>query len=157
MTNAPAATTAIIAARLNDELTALRAFVVLLESEQQFLLNNDTDRLLSIAETKSQAASQLAEMAAARRKVMLANNSDSMEAWLAKHAPASLPAWQNIRQLANKAQQINTINGELIQSGLRHNQQAISALQSASQNAAGLYGPDGQPNLASSGRILGSV
>ncbi len=146
-----------LAARLNDELTALREFVVLLESEQQFLLNKDTDRLLSIAETKSQTASKLAEMAAARRKNLLANSSGSMEDWLSRHAPASLPAWQNIRQLAARAQQINLINGELIQSGLRHNQQALSALQSASQNAAGLYGPDGQPNLASSGRILGSV
>jgi flagella synthesis protein FlgN len=146
-----------LAVRLNDELNALRAFVVLLESEQQSLLNNETDRLLSIAETKSQTAGKLAEMATARRKNLLADSSDSMEEWLSRHAPASLPTWQNIRQLATQAQHINNINGELIQSGLRHNQQALSALQSASQNAAGLYGPDGQPNLASSGRILGSV
>lgn len=146
-----------LAARLNDELSALRAFVVLLESEQQCLLNKDADRLLSIAETKSQAASKLAEMATARRKNLLADSGDSMEEWLSRHVPASLPTWQNIRQLAATAQQINLINGELIKSGLRHNQQALSALQSASQNAAGLYGPDGQPNLTSSGRILGSV
>ncbi len=155
MTNTSAVNTANFAAQLNDELTALRAFVALLESEQQFLLNNDTERLLNIAETKAQAASQLAAIIAARRKTLPAN--DSMEAWLPIHASGSLQVWKNIRQLAAKAQQVNTTNGELIQSGLRRNQQALTALHGASQNAAGLYGPDGQPNLASSGRILGSV
>lgn len=144
-----------LAAQLDDELTALRAFVVLLESEQKFLANNDTERLLNIAETKSQAATQLATMATTRRKNLPAD--DSMENWLTRNAPASLPTWQKIRQLAAKAQQINAINGELIQSGLRRNQQALTALNNASQHAAGLYGPDGQPNLAGSGRILGSV
>lgn len=157
MTKHPAASATNVAAQLNDELTSLRAFVVLLESEQKSLLDNDTDRLLNIAETKAQAATQLATMAATRRKALLSGGTDTMEAWLAKHAPVSLPAWQNIRQLAAKAQQINTINGELVQSGLRRNQQALTALQGASQHAAGLYGPDGQPNLGGSGRILGSV
>lgn len=157
MTNIPVPAAAKVAAQLSNELAALRAFVALLENEQQSLLNNDTERLLNIAEAKSQAANQLAEMATARRKALLTNSADSMETWLPKHAPASLPEWNNIRQLAASAQQINTTNGELIQSGLRHNQQALSALQSASKNAAGLYGPDGQPNLGSSGRILGSV
>ena len=157
MTNSPAARATNIHAQLNDELTSLRAFVVLLESEQQALLGNDTERLLNIAESKAQAASQLAAMAEARRKAFLAGSSDTMEAWLPKHAPASLPLWQSIRQMAAQAQQINTTNGELIQSGLRRNQQALSALNSASQNAAGLYGPDGQPSLGSSGRIIGSV
>ena len=157
MTNSPAARATNIHAQLNDELTSLRVFVVLLESEQKALLGNDTERLLSIAESKAQAATQLAAMAEARRKAFLAGSSDTMEAWLPKHAPASLPLWQSIRQMAAQAQQINSTNGELIQSGLRRNQQALSALNSASQNAAGLYGPDGQPSLGSSGRIIGSV
>lgn len=146
-----------IVALLNDELTSLRAFVVLLESERKALLNNDTERLLAIADSKAQAASQLAEMAAIRRKSLFSSSTDTMESWLPKHAPASVPHWQNIRQLAAKAQQINNINGELIQSGLRRNQQALTALQGASQHAAGLYGPDGQPNLGGSGRTLGKV
>lgn len=157
MTTLPAGKATEVATQLNDELASMRAFVVLLESEQKFLLNNDTDRLLNIAETKSQAATQLAAMAATRRKSLLTDSTDTMESWLPKYAPASLATWQSIRQLAAKAQQINVINGELIQSGLRRNQQALTALQNASQHAASLYGPDGQPNLGGSGRILGSV
>lgn len=157
MTHSPPSRAANIHAQLNDELTSLRVFVVLLESEQKALLGNDTERLLNIAESKAQAATQLAGMAEARRKAWLADSGDTMEAWLPKHAPTSLPLWQTIRQLAAQAQQINTTNGKLIQSGLRRNQQALTALQGASQHAAGLYGPDGQPNLGGSGRILGSV
>lgn len=157
MTHSPAARATSINAQLNDELTSLRAFVVLLESEQKALLGNDTERLLNIAESKAQAATQLAAMAEARHKAWLAGGTDTMEAWLPKNAPASMPLWQTIRQLAAQAQQINTTNGKLIQSGLRRNQQALTALQDAGQHAAGLYGPDGQPNLGSSGRILGSV
>lgn len=157
MTTPSASRAADVATQLNDELTALRAFIVLLESEQTSLLKNDTDRLLHIAEAKAQAATQLAGMATARRKTWLSGSTDTMESWLPKHAPASMPVWQSIRQLAAKAQQINSTNGELIQSGVRRNQQALTALQGASQHAAGLYGPDGQPNLGSSGRILGRV
>ena len=58
--------------------------------------------------------------------------------------------------LAAHASQLNRFNGELIQVRLRYNQQALHALIGASQQAAGLYGPNGQPSLVGSGRALGS-
>jgi flagella synthesis protein FlgN len=61
-----------------------------------------------------------------------------------------------LRALANQAQQLNTTNGELIQSRMRYNQQALGVLFSSSKNASNLYGPDGQANMGSSGRHLGS-
>jgi flagellar biosynthesis/type III secretory pathway chaperone len=47
-------------------------------------------------------------------------------------------------------------HGELINSKMRNNQQALNVLFNSAKNAAGLYGPDGQANLNSSGRHLGS-
>lgn len=142
--------------QLNKELAELRKFVVLLNSEQQALLNNDTDGLLTLSEAKAQAAGQLMEMSNARRKTLLASSGDSMETWIARHAPGSLAVWSEIRKLAAQAQNLNSTNGELINSRMRHNQQALSALQSSSKSAAGLYGPDGQANISSTGRHLGS-
>jgi flagella synthesis protein FlgN len=142
--------------KLDKELDALRQFIVLLTSEQQSLLNNDTENLMTLSESKMQAANQLSEMGDSRRKALLANSAESMETWLARHAPDSLAVWSEIRKLAAQAQHLNSTNGELINSRLQHNQQALNVLHSASKTTASLYGPDGQANLNSSGRHLGS-
>lgn len=146
-----------IAAHLDEELKALRDFIAILEKEQQLLLSNDADQLLVLSEEKSQAANRITQLTQRRHQTWLSQASDRMESLLPKQAPASQPVWENIRKLAAQAQELNRINGELIQSGLRRNQQAVAALQNASQHAAGLYGPDGQPSLGGSGRVLGSV
>jgi flagella synthesis protein FlgN len=148
--------TASLNLHLDNELAALRAFVALLEKEQQLLLSNDIDQLLTLSETKAQAASHITELTRQRHQTWQPNPGDKMDSVLARH-PALQQTWQSIRQLAGRAQELNAINGELIQSGLRRNQQALTALQGASQHAAGLYGPDGQPSLGGAGRILGSV
>lgn len=142
--------------KLNKELAELRKFVALLTSEQQSLLNNDTDSLLALSESKTQAANLLMEMSNSRRKALLTNSKDTMEMWISRHAPNSLAVWNEIRQLAAQAQNLNTTNGELIQSRMRHNQQALGVLYNSSKSAAGLYGPDGQANISNSGRHLGS-
>lgn len=143
--------------QLGRELAALREFVALLCKEQQALLNNDTDSLLNLSENKTKAANQLMEMGNKRRTALLGSSKDSMETWLAKHAPAMQVQWGEIRKLAAQAQQLNVTNGELINSKMRNNQQALNVLYNSSKSAAGLYGPDGQANINSSGRHLGSV
>jgi flagellar biosynthesis protein FlgN len=141
---------------LNKELAELRKFVALLTSEQQSLLNNDTESLLTLSDTKTQAANHLMELSNSRRKTLLKNGIENMEAWITKHAPGSQPLWSEIRKLAVQAQNLNSTNGELIQSKMRHNQQALGALYNSAKSAAGIYGPDGQANLGNSGRHLGS-
>lgn len=141
---------------LNNELAEMQKFVALLTSEQQSLLNNDTDSLLALSDAKTRAVSQLTEMGSSRRKALLTNSTDTMEKWAAQHAPNSLAVWSNIRKLAAQAQQLNSTNGELIHSRMRSNQQALNVLYTASKNAAGLYGADGQANISSTGRHLGS-
>ncbi len=143
-------------AQLNIELAEFRKFIVLLTSEQKLLLDNDTEGLLTLSVAKTEAANQLMEIGSARRNTLLTQGTDSMETWIAKHAPSSRELWGEIRNLAAQAQNLNSTNGELIQSSMRHNQQALGVLYNSSKSAAGLYGPDGQANIKNSGRHLGS-
>ena len=144
--------------QLKNEGDALRAFITLLEDEQQALLTQDSEQLLTLAELKTQAANKLSELSNIRRKQL---NLDSQEfnttAWIQQHTPSCSNAWNEIVELATRAHHLNQVNGEVIQLRLRNNQKSLSVLLSAAQNAAGIYGRDGQPNLAVSGRTLGNV
>ncbi|MBI5660359.1 MAG: flagellar protein FlgN [Nitrosomonadales bacterium] len=150
-----------LSSRLYAERDALGSFIALLETEQEALLGGDTERLLALSESKVRATGELVKLAEARRNDLhacgAAMGADGAAAWLQAHAANLLPAWRSIKQLAGEARHLNRTNGALIQSRLRHNQQALVVLQNAARNANGLYGPDGQPHMATTGRILGSV
>jgi flagella synthesis protein FlgN len=150
------ASTTDILSKLNDECIKFRAFVVLLEDEQKALLGPHPEDLFPLAEAKTRLAENLSAIARERQQLLQDQTRDMAE-WLNRHAPKGITLWQEIRQLAVHAQQLNQTNGELIQIKLRFNQQALNVLYSATQSAAGLYGPNGQTSLPSSGRILGSV
>ncbi len=147
--------------RLNAERDALKAFVTLLEAEQQDLIEGHTEQLLALSESKTQAVHELSKLASARKNDLLAHGAEikagGIAAWLQTYAAGSLPVWQELQQLAEQVQYLNRTNGTLIQTKLRHNQQALTVLHNAANSAHGLYGADGQPHLPSSGRILGSV
>lgn len=149
-------------ARLDTERNALHAFVSLLETEQQTLLDGQPEQLLTLADSKIQAALELNKLAELRGHDLTALGAatggagNSLETWLQANAAGSLPTWHDIRQLAARAQQLNHTNGELIRIKLRHNQQALTALHTAANSTSNLYGPDGQPQLPASGRTLGS-
>lgn len=156
--SAPAADTI---PRLHTERDALKEFVALLETEQQALLGGHTEQLPALANSKIQATHELSKLANARMDALLAHGAKTgaggVAAWLQAHAPDSLPVWLDIQRLAEQAQHLNRTNGILIQSKQRQNQQALAVLQNAAQSVSGLYGPDGQPHLPTSGRTLGSV
>jgi flagellar biosynthesis protein FlgN len=157
LTDKPANKTAAeILSNLNDECTALLAFVVLLEDEQRVLLGQHTEELLPLAEAKIQLTNKIAALSAARQRSLPEGTRDMLE-WLKRNAPQGIPKWRETRQLATRVQSLNQTNGELIQIKLRYNQQALGVLYGAAQSTAGLYGADGQPNLPSGSRNLGSV
>lgn len=81
-----------------------------------------------------------------------------MESWIERHAgPGNAKRdWQTLLSLAEKASALNRTNGKLIATRLAHNQQALSTLLAAANQAA-LYGPDGQARPVGGGRSLGSV
>lgn len=157
----PAAMTAEFISQMQVERTALHAFIRLLETEQQALLNEQTDQIQTLAVNKTQMVQELTNLVNARRSGMLMRGikiePGSMEAWLQAHTASNLPAWHEIQQLATHAQLMNRTNGELIQVKMRYNQQTLTMLHNATHSANGLYGPDGQPSSPVSGRILNSV
>jgi flagellar biosynthesis protein FlgN len=142
---------------LKNERDFLRSFIALLEKEQQALLVQDSEQLLTLADAKNQAVNKLAELSNIRRRQM---NLDAAKldtsAWIQKNAPSCRAVWDEIRELAARAHHLNQTNGEVIQLKLRSNQQALTVLLGASQSAAGLYGRDGQPSLPITGRTLGN-
>jgi len=146
---------------LAAERAALRDFVDLLTREQVLLVENRTDQLLELAEQKAAGAVSINALADTRRGLLRKSIPElSVEAihnWLKEHSPEGLTIWQEIRTLAERAQQLNQTSGELIQMKLRHNQQSLAALSNAVNKTSSLYGPDGQPSFApGSGRSLGS-
>ena len=144
--------------QLKNEIVALQSFVTLLEKEQQALVSQDSEQLLTLAESKTQAANELSILTNIRRQQLNLSKSESDTAtWIKQHAPACNKAWNDIVELATRAHHLNQVNGEVIQLRLRSNQKALSVLLGAAQNAAGIYGRDGQPSLAVSGRTLGNV
>lgn len=159
-----------LVASLSAEHSALQSFLSLLESEQSLLTDNLTQEVLELSSRKISDAIHLDQLAEDRRRLMLtliaasANDSAStpltqeeMSAWMGKNCGVALPIWKKIRVLAERAQQLNLVNGELIRMKMRHNQQALAALTRAADKA-NLYGPDGQHNFSSNGgRSLGSV
>lgn len=129
---------------LEQERDTLRAFVALLEREQDALMNADAEALLPLAEEKVRLSDALAASGAARRNAAVAHGANDA-------------IRQELRQLAARARELNQTNGELIQIKLRYNQQALNVLLGAAQQTGALYGADGQTSVSGSGRTLGSV
>lgn len=146
---------------LSAERGALAGFVTLLEQEQSLLMEGaQTEQLLTLSEQKSNDATSLNHMADARHALLQREiprpDAEAIQNWLGAHCADGLPVWHDIVALAQRAKQLNQVNGELIQMKLRHNQQALTVLSNA-VNKAGVYGRNGKPDFSpGSGRSLGS-
>lgn len=145
---------------LNAERTALQNFVALLEREQGMLLENLTDQLFELSGQKSADALELNRLTEACSSLLLKNlpalSPESIRSWLAAEYPQGLTVWEEIMALAERAQRLNQITGNLIQMKLQRNQQLQAALNKAA-NKANLYGRNGRTNFSpGSGRSLGS-
>ena len=93
---------------LNEETRALRAFVGLLEDEQQALFDGNTDQLLAIAEEKNRASAQLSRLGLSRAHWLAARGFGSGRAavtnWLNQlaHESTQRAAWQLLLDLVNE-------------------------------------------------------
>lgn len=145
---------------LTREVGAVRAFVELLQQEQRLLTENQSEPLLALAEQKSLQAINLNRLGdqriSALRQLVPEVTNEAIESWLTTNSAEGHAKWQQIRELAEQARQLNRVNGELIQMKMRHNQQTLVTLTQA-VHKADLYGPDGQRSFApGTGRSLGS-
>jgi flagella synthesis protein FlgN len=146
---------------LDREFRALQSFVELLRREQSLLTEGSTDELAALAEEKLKAATELADFSASRDSKLIHSGLQpgrpGMEAWTATAAGAGYrQQWHRLLELTADARSLNDTNGKLINVRLQNNQQALSILLAAADQAV-TYGPDGQQRAGGSGRSLGSA
>lgn len=151
---------AVFSALIKAEFDGFQEFLQLLQQEQGALIKGDVDQLTQLAARKSELVETLAGLGAQRNACISAAGCESSASGIAayldaiKAQGATRELWSKLLGLAREADQINRSNGILIDTRLRHNQQALSVLHSAANPAASLYGPDGQISGAASGRRL---
>ncbi len=150
---------------LQEEQQAARSLLDLLNQEQAILIGADIDSLPLITEQKAPIVSQMLELANRRHRA-LANaghtpNETGMQAWIdtridGKPAyPTALSTWTQLLAMARQAQEINRINGLLINTHMARNQSALNTLRVQTGNGGGnFYGPDGQATSRGRGRGL---
>ncbi|MBU0592523.1 MAG: flagellar protein FlgN [Pseudomonadota bacterium] len=151
---------AAFAALIKAEFGGFQEFHLLLQQEQGALIKGEADQLLRLAALKSELIEKLAGLSAQRSLYISAagceNNSSGVAAYLdsIKAQTETRELWSKLLDLARDVDQINSTNGILIDTHLRHNQQTLSVLQSAANPSSSLYGPNGQISGSASGRRL---
>lgn len=145
---------------INTECEITRGFIDVLQREQSALRKAEVSMLLPLAQEKTWLAQQLAQLSDARKRWLLARDSQPADHSRIKYAlqghPGAAEAWRELVGLAETASRLNKINGKLVGQHLRYNQQAIAALQQATQFAS-LYGANGHTQPFIGGRQLGEV
>ncbi len=149
---------------LEAELRVFQDFIQVLQTEQDALVQGNVDPLLELARIKSEKVVLLSQFAESRSRFLseqgYAQEQGSMAKWLQQQGDGGNPQitelWQQLLALAKNAQQLNQINGNMIDTRLRNNQQALAILQAAAKQSA-LYGPDGQTQALGLGRPIGKV
>lgn len=150
---------------LTAESEAFRDFVQVLQTEQEALVQGDIDSLIELARLKSEKVVLLSLLAEKRNRFLAAQGIDlergGMGKWLLQHHTGQTAqlseTWKQLLSQAETAQQLNQVNGAMIETRLRHNQQALAVLQAAANQSVSLYGPDGQTHASGMGRPLGKV
>lgn len=149
---------------LEAELQAFQDFIQVLQTEQNALVQGNIDPLLELARIKSEKVVSLSQLAESRTHFLSAQGYDQehggMAKWLQQQRdggnPQIVELWQQLLALAENARQLNQINGGMIDTRLRNNQQALAILQAAAKQNA-LYGPDGQTQSLGLGKPIGKV
>ncbi|MBZ0091042.1 MAG: flagella synthesis protein FlgN [Burkholderiales bacterium] len=146
-------------ADLEQERDTFRTIHHTLESEQAALARGDVDRLVQISKSKMAQFVTLGQLAEKRNRYLaargLASDVDGMERWLSQQPGVSTARalWNELLASAQEARILNEANGASIGVKMQHNQQALSMLQQAANQAA-LYDPSGRPAAHRTGRPL---
>jgi flagella synthesis protein FlgN len=148
---------------LEQERDRVAEFLELLQQEQAALVAGDHDELMAFTEQKAARILGLRRFSDTRSRLLASHglraDKDGMSAWIEAHGDAPIrQLWDQIKSLAAQVRAANEINGALVAARLKHNQAAITALQTAARNNSGVYGPDGGTRLtASTTRALASA
>ena len=148
---------------LPQEQQAARVLIDLLNQEQALLIAADIDGLAMVTERKAPVVAQMSELATRRHRALAAAGHAAselgMQAWVAEKAngkPVFATAeatWIALLAMAKQAQEINRINGLLINTHMARNQSALNVLR-VQAGGGNFYGPDGQSAARGMGRGL---
>ena len=150
-------------AELQIELDMTASFIKLLQKEQEALIGANLEILETLPREKSVLVMQLTRLSNQRDQHLSSYglNSDrkGMEALISRspNAASVTVKWNELLRMAESAQQLNRTNGDLINTRLRYNQQALTVLQNATGGSAPLYGPTGRTFTVKGGRQFGQV
>ena len=147
---------------LADERDAIARFIELFKREEASLRQGGSDEIFRLVIEKEALAARLSGITAQRGAWLagqgLTPDRNGIEAWCASHPEAgeALSTWAEIVALAGEAREVQRLNGELIGLHMRHNAQALEALQRGAK-PLDLYGPDGQAKATGERRINDAV
>lgn len=150
-------------AAIAAESAVLQRFVAVLEEEQKRLIGGNADAVLPLLEQKTALITELGNAGLQREAALQAlgvePEKEAINTWLATAPKEVRLAWQNLMDLAQAANRLNSTNGQLINTRLQHNQQALAVLMNATGGLASntTYGPDGHQKHDSGSRKLGSA
>ncbi len=148
---------------LLQERERVGEFLALLQREQSALVAGDHDGLMAFTEQKAVRILELRRLSDERSRLLASHglraDKDGMSGWIERHGDeGARRVWDEIKSLAAQVRAANEINGALVAARLKHNQLAITALQSAARSNPGVYGPDGGTRISgATTRALASV
>lgn len=144
-----------LARHLARQSAAVAQLIRLLESEAQLLAAGrvDGERCSELAAAKQLQLDAIEQLESQRRLAQqrLGYGDDHAGAERAAADAGCPAAWQQLLELARRAQQLNRLNGEHIRTRLEHNQRMLNFLHEV--GGKGLYGPDGQSRQGRIGNI----
>lgn len=157
-------TPASFAENLAAETEALQQFLQILQSEQEALTHGNIDKLAEYARLKAEQGLRLSQLGTNHNRILkqygLGSAQDAISHVIQREDPDGRRClayhWGNLLDLAKQAQDLNRLNGAMIEAQLKHNQQALAILQEAAKQTS-LYGRDGHSQALGLGRKLGKV
>ncbi|MFA7243320.1 MAG: flagellar protein FlgN [Sulfuricellaceae bacterium] len=152
------------AENLAAEAEALQQFLQVLQAEQEALTHGNIDKLAEYARLKSEQGLRLAQLSANRNRILkqygLESTAEGINRLIQREDPDGRRClaqhWENLLDQAKQTQDMNRLNGAMIEAQLKHNQQALAILQEAAKQTS-LYGRNGHSQALGLGRNLGKV
>ena len=146
------------------ETEALQQFLKILQSEQEALTLGNIDKLIEYVRLKSDQGLRLSQLSANLHRILrqygFAGTPEDVSRFIQREDPDGKCGltrhWENLMNLAKQAQDMNQLNGAMIETQLKRNQQALTILQEAAKQTM-LYGPTGHSQGLGLGRRLGKV
>lgn len=140
---------------LTEEISCFGQFCLSLRQEREALASNDQNELVHIIHQKQILCDRLVTLEKTRN-AHLGLGANTPKATLSHIDPALATLWDKLIVIAQEAQQLNQINGTIIQTRVKHNQQALALLKTGSEITSA-YTADGQTRQMGRSRHLGSA